>query len=183
MGLAYRCRSGRCRGCTGGTSLDCETNQIQTFLDDATLDDACSLVAFTLSLLTCFLPEQFLSHHIFHIMFVHSFSFSFPFFSFVTFHVTSLRSQSLLHVSRSRISTRSLSPYPSMTIYFHSNEHACNLNSLICSASCLSAAKGKRVQPSWSRPDGTELPSLRLYNSLTRTKVHVTHVIDQNGHM
>ncbi|XP_026793565.2 cysteine--tRNA ligase, cytoplasmic isoform X3 [Pangasianodon hypophthalmus] len=31
-------------------------------------------------------------------------------------------------------------------------------------------AKGKRVQPPWSPPDGTELPKLRLYNSLTRTK-------------
>ncbi|KAM9493250.1 cysteine--tRNA ligase, cytoplasmic isoform 2-T2 [Clarias gariepinus] len=31
-------------------------------------------------------------------------------------------------------------------------------------------AKGKRVQPPWSPPDGTELPNLRLYNSLTRTK-------------
>ncbi|XP_046696727.1 cysteine--tRNA ligase, cytoplasmic isoform X2 [Silurus meridionalis] len=31
-------------------------------------------------------------------------------------------------------------------------------------------AKGKRVQPSWSPPDGTEIPKLRLYNSLTRTK-------------
>ncbi|XP_034155377.1 cysteine--tRNA ligase, cytoplasmic isoform X2 [Pangasianodon hypophthalmus] len=30
--------------------------------------------------------------------------------------------------------------------------------------------KGKRVQPPWSPPDGTELPKLRLYNSLTRTK-------------
>ncbi|MCJ8747277.1 hypothetical protein PDJAM_G00151540 [Pangasius djambal] len=32
------------------------------------------------------------------------------------------------------------------------------------------STKGKRVQPSWSPPDGTELPKLRLYNSLTRTK-------------
>ncbi|XP_060768022.1 cysteine--tRNA ligase, cytoplasmic isoform X2 [Neoarius graeffei] len=31
-------------------------------------------------------------------------------------------------------------------------------------------AKGKRVQPPWSPPDGTELPNLKLYNSLTRTK-------------
>ncbi|KAF4090971.1 hypothetical protein AMELA_G00031730 [Ameiurus melas] len=31
-------------------------------------------------------------------------------------------------------------------------------------------AKGKRVQPPWSPPDGSELPNLRLYNSLTRTK-------------
>ncbi|XP_017314791.1 cysteine--tRNA ligase, cytoplasmic isoform X2 [Ictalurus punctatus] len=31
-------------------------------------------------------------------------------------------------------------------------------------------AKGKRVQPSWSPPEGSELPNLRLYNSLTRTK-------------
>lgn len=32
------------------------------------------------------------------------------------------------------------------------------------------AAKGKRVQPPWSPPAGTEVPQLRLYNSLTRTK-------------
>uniref|UniRef100_W5KF71 Cysteine--tRNA ligase, cytoplasmic n=1 Tax=Astyanax mexicanus TaxID=7994 RepID=W5KF71_ASTMX len=31
-------------------------------------------------------------------------------------------------------------------------------------------AKGKRVQPPWSPPDGTEIPKLKLYNSLTRTK-------------
>ncbi|TSP90502.1 Cysteine--tRNA ligase, cytoplasmic [Bagarius yarrelli] len=32
------------------------------------------------------------------------------------------------------------------------------------------ATKGKRMQPPWCPPDGTELPKLRLYNSLTRTK-------------
>uniref|UniRef100_A0A4W4H4I0 Cysteine--tRNA ligase, cytoplasmic n=1 Tax=Electrophorus electricus TaxID=8005 RepID=A0A4W4H4I0_ELEEL len=31
-------------------------------------------------------------------------------------------------------------------------------------------SKGKRLQPHWSPPDGTEQPKLRLYNSLTRTK-------------
>ncbi|XP_071403162.1 cysteine--tRNA ligase, cytoplasmic isoform X1 [Centroberyx affinis] len=30
--------------------------------------------------------------------------------------------------------------------------------------------KGKRVQPPWSPPEGTNVPQLRLYNSLTRTK-------------
>ncbi|XP_062845826.1 cysteine--tRNA ligase, cytoplasmic isoform X1 [Trichomycterus rosablanca] len=30
--------------------------------------------------------------------------------------------------------------------------------------------KGKRVQPPWSPPNGTELPKLKLYNSLTRSK-------------
>ncbi|XP_028298745.1 cysteine--tRNA ligase, cytoplasmic isoform X2 [Gouania willdenowi] len=30
--------------------------------------------------------------------------------------------------------------------------------------------KGKRVQPLWSAPPGTQVPQLRLYNSLTRTK-------------
>uniref|UniRef100_A0A8C9YZ90 cysteine--tRNA ligase n=1 Tax=Sander lucioperca TaxID=283035 RepID=A0A8C9YZ90_SANLU len=30
--------------------------------------------------------------------------------------------------------------------------------------------KGKRVQPPWSPPAGTEVPQLRLYNSLTRAK-------------
>uniref|UniRef100_A0A671X7J8 Cysteine--tRNA ligase, cytoplasmic n=1 Tax=Sparus aurata TaxID=8175 RepID=A0A671X7J8_SPAAU len=30
--------------------------------------------------------------------------------------------------------------------------------------------KGKRVQPAWSPPAGTEVPQLRLYNSLTRSK-------------
>ncbi|XP_022522801.2 cysteine--tRNA ligase, cytoplasmic isoform X1 [Astyanax mexicanus] len=33
-----------------------------------------------------------------------------------------------------------------------------------------SSSKGKRVQPPWSPPDGTEIPKLKLYNSLTRTK-------------
>uniref|UniRef100_A0A8B9LAJ8 Cysteine--tRNA ligase, cytoplasmic n=1 Tax=Astyanax mexicanus TaxID=7994 RepID=A0A8B9LAJ8_ASTMX len=32
------------------------------------------------------------------------------------------------------------------------------------------STKGKRVQPPWSPPDGTEIPKLKLYNSLTRTK-------------
>uniref|UniRef100_A0A667WNS5 Cysteine--tRNA ligase, cytoplasmic n=1 Tax=Myripristis murdjan TaxID=586833 RepID=A0A667WNS5_9TELE len=31
--------------------------------------------------------------------------------------------------------------------------------------------KGKRVQPPWSPPAGTNVPQLRVYNSLTRTKV------------
>uniref|UniRef100_A0A8C6T3B8 Cysteine--tRNA ligase, cytoplasmic n=1 Tax=Neogobius melanostomus TaxID=47308 RepID=A0A8C6T3B8_9GOBI len=30
--------------------------------------------------------------------------------------------------------------------------------------------KGKRVQPTWSAPTGTEVPQLRVYNSLTRSK-------------
>uniref|UniRef100_A0A3Q2CZG0 Cysteine--tRNA ligase, cytoplasmic n=1 Tax=Cyprinodon variegatus TaxID=28743 RepID=A0A3Q2CZG0_CYPVA len=33
-----------------------------------------------------------------------------------------------------------------------------------------SGLKGRRVQPPWSPPAGTEVPQLRLYNSLTRTK-------------
>ncbi|XP_023119725.1 cysteine--tRNA ligase, cytoplasmic isoform X1 [Amphiprion ocellaris] len=33
-----------------------------------------------------------------------------------------------------------------------------------------SSTKGKRVQPSWSPPAGTDVPQLRLYNSLTRAK-------------
>ncbi|XP_073321025.1 cysteine--tRNA ligase, cytoplasmic isoform X1 [Pagrus major] len=33
-----------------------------------------------------------------------------------------------------------------------------------------SSMKGKRVQPAWSPPAGTEVPQLRLYNSLTRSK-------------
>ncbi|KAA8579341.1 hypothetical protein FQN60_010700 [Etheostoma spectabile] len=33
-----------------------------------------------------------------------------------------------------------------------------------------SSMKGKRVQPPWSPPAGTEVPRLRLYNSLTRAK-------------
>lgn len=35
----------------------------------------------------------------------------------------------------------------------------------------LISAKGKRVQPPWSPPAGTDVPHLRLYNSLTRAKV------------
>lgn len=38
--------------------------------------------------------------------------------------------------------------------------------------------KGKRVQPSWSAPAGTEVPQLRLYNSLTRNK---EVFVPQNG--
>ncbi|KAK7912652.1 hypothetical protein WMY93_012863 [Mugilogobius chulae] len=38
--------------------------------------------------------------------------------------------------------------------------------------------KGKRVQPSWSAPSGTEVPQLRLYNSLTRSK---EVFVPQNG--
>uniref|UniRef100_A0A671X7R0 Cysteine--tRNA ligase, cytoplasmic n=1 Tax=Sparus aurata TaxID=8175 RepID=A0A671X7R0_SPAAU len=34
----------------------------------------------------------------------------------------------------------------------------------------VSDVKGKRVQPAWSPPAGTEVPQLRLYNSLTRSK-------------
>ncbi|KAJ4947234.1 hypothetical protein JOQ06_009272 [Pogonophryne albipinna] len=33
-----------------------------------------------------------------------------------------------------------------------------------------SSTKGKRVQPPWSPPAGTDVPHLRLYNSLTRAK-------------
>uniref|UniRef100_A0A672N0N6 Cysteine--tRNA ligase, cytoplasmic n=1 Tax=Sinocyclocheilus grahami TaxID=75366 RepID=A0A672N0N6_SINGR len=32
------------------------------------------------------------------------------------------------------------------------------------------STKGKRVQPPWSPPEGTDISKLRLYNSLTRTK-------------
>uniref|UniRef100_A0A3Q0QZ32 Cysteine--tRNA ligase, cytoplasmic n=1 Tax=Amphilophus citrinellus TaxID=61819 RepID=A0A3Q0QZ32_AMPCI len=34
----------------------------------------------------------------------------------------------------------------------------------------FSPVKGKRVQPPWSPPAGTDVPQLRLYNSLTRAK-------------
>ncbi|XP_078029221.1 cysteine--tRNA ligase, cytoplasmic isoform X1 [Epinephelus lanceolatus] len=34
----------------------------------------------------------------------------------------------------------------------------------------LSSTKGKRVQPPWSPPAGTDVPQLKLYNSLTRAK-------------
>lgn len=40
---------------------------------------------------------------------------------------------------------------------------------------CVIAAKGKRVQPPWSPPTGTDVPQLRLYNSLTRAKVGHHH--------
>ncbi|XP_061671677.1 cysteine--tRNA ligase, cytoplasmic isoform X2 [Syngnathoides biaculeatus] len=38
--------------------------------------------------------------------------------------------------------------------------------------------KGKRVQPQWSPPSGTDVPQLRLYNSLTRAK---ELFVPQNG--
>lgn len=38
--------------------------------------------------------------------------------------------------------------------------------------------KGKRVQPPWSAPTGTEVPQLRVYNSLTRSK---ELFVPQNG--
>lgn len=37
------------------------------------------------------------------------------------------------------------------------------------------SAKGKRVQPPWSPPAGTDTPRLHLYNSLTRAKVGYKH--------
>lgn len=37
------------------------------------------------------------------------------------------------------------------------------------------SAKGKRVQPPWSPPAGTDIPRLHLYNSLTRAKVGYKH--------
>ncbi|XP_015252189.1 PREDICTED: cysteine--tRNA ligase, cytoplasmic [Cyprinodon variegatus] len=37
-------------------------------------------------------------------------------------------------------------------------------------SSSADTVKGRRVQPPWSPPAGTEVPQLRLYNSLTRTK-------------
>ncbi|XP_077375380.1 cysteine--tRNA ligase, cytoplasmic isoform X1 [Festucalex cinctus] len=41
-----------------------------------------------------------------------------------------------------------------------------------------SSRKGKRVQPQWSPPSGTDVPQLRLYNSLTRAK---ELFVPQNG--
>ncbi|XP_012737592.2 cysteine--tRNA ligase, cytoplasmic isoform X2 [Fundulus heteroclitus] len=45
-------------------------------------------------------------------------------------------------------------------------------------SSSAETVKGKRVQPPWSPPAGTEVPQLRLYNSLTRAK---EPFVPQNG--
>uniref|UniRef100_A0A8C5DPC8 Cysteine--tRNA ligase, cytoplasmic n=1 Tax=Gouania willdenowi TaxID=441366 RepID=A0A8C5DPC8_GOUWI len=48
--------------------------------------------------------------------------------------------------------------------------HIASLLPDLCLQSDTSSIKGKRVQPLWSAPPGTQVPQLRLYNSLTRTK-------------
>ena len=52
----------------------------------------------------------------------------------------------------------------------HRGSTDCKLVPVVEALSCFSA-KEKRVQPPWSHPTGTEPPKLRLYNSLTRSKV------------
>uniref|UniRef100_A0A4W4HC93 Cysteine--tRNA ligase, cytoplasmic n=1 Tax=Electrophorus electricus TaxID=8005 RepID=A0A4W4HC93_ELEEL len=48
--------------------------------------------------------------------------------------------------------------------------HALRWYKHIAALQTQTSTKGKRLQPHWSPPDGTEQPKLRLYNSLTRTK-------------
>uniref|UniRef100_A0A3Q4HHA9 Uncharacterized protein n=1 Tax=Neolamprologus brichardi TaxID=32507 RepID=A0A3Q4HHA9_NEOBR len=51
------------------------------------------------------------------------------------------------------------------------NPFSYDVKTEIFPCSFLLLVKGKRVQPPWSPPAGTDVPQLRLYNSLTRAKV------------
>nr|XP_061811082.1 cysteine--tRNA ligase, cytoplasmic-like isoform X1 [Nerophis lumbriciformis] len=53
-----------------------------------------------------------------------------------------------------------------------------HITSLQQDQSSDNSKKGKRVQPQWSPPSGTDVPQLRLYNSLTRAK---ELFVPQNG--
>ncbi|XP_014884796.1 cysteine--tRNA ligase, cytoplasmic isoform X3 [Poecilia latipinna] len=63
-----------------------------------------------------------------------------------------------------------LLPRPPAPQHVHALRWYRHISALQQDLSTDGSMKGKRVQPPWSPPAGTEVPQLRLYNSLTRTK-------------
>ncbi|XP_028430778.1 cysteine--tRNA ligase, cytoplasmic isoform X2 [Perca flavescens] len=73
--------------------------------------------------------------------------------------------------------SNTLVPVPSVSIlvhgFFFRTRYCCisiQPSSTVAMSTSGEPVKGKRVQPPWSPPAGTEVPRLRLYNSLTRAK-------------
>ncbi|XP_041074739.1 cysteine--tRNA ligase, cytoplasmic-like isoform X1 [Polyodon spathula] len=67
-------------------------------------------------------------------------------------------------------------PEPPREQYFHVLRWYRHIAAIMDASSCDTT--GKRVQPAWSPPEGTEQPRLHLYNSLTRRK---DEFVPQNG--
>ncbi|XP_016536691.1 cysteine--tRNA ligase, cytoplasmic isoform X3 [Poecilia formosa] len=63
-----------------------------------------------------------------------------------------------------------LLPCPPAPQHIHALRWYRHISALQQDLSTDGSMKGKRVQPPWSPPAGTQVPQLRLYNSLTRTK-------------